>query len=344
MANEPVAALSVRQLKKSYGEIHAVDGVDLELTAGSVVALLGPNGSGKSTTVSMLLGLLSPDAGRISVYGHAPAEAVRRGLVGAMPQHGGYPNSAKVREVVRLVRRLYADPLPMDEIVERTGIGDLLGLKGDRLSGGQLPRGRLATAIAGDPRLLILDEPTVGLDVDARAAFWRCIREFGAGTRTVLFSTHYLEEADANADHVIVLSHGRVLIEGSSAQIKHRTTHRAVAFDLAGADIDGLDRLPGVTDVALRGDRVLLRTDDSDATVGALYARCGSVRNLELTGGSLEEAFSELTANAAASNTGAVGRAADAVGGAGPVTAASNTDSAADAADGTRSAHTTGAR
>lgn len=296
MANEPAPALSVRQLKKSYGAIRAVDGLDVELPVGSVVALLGPNGSGKSTTVSMLLGLLAPDAGEIRLFGHEPTRAVHLGLVGAMLQHGAYPNSAKVREVVRLARRLYPDPLPADELIERTGIGELMGRRVDRLSGGQLQRIRFAVAIAGNPQLLVLDEPTVGLDVDARAAFWRCIREFGGGRRTVLFSTHYLEEADANADRVVVMAAGKVLIDGTSAQIKRRVANRTVAFDLSGGPAKGLELLPGVTEVSVRAGRAVLRTNDSDATVSALYAERGRIQDLELSGGSLEEAFSQLTA------------------------------------------------
>ncbi len=215
-----------------------------------------------------------------------------------MLQNGGYPNSAKVREVVQLARALYPSPLPLDEIAARTGIQDLLGRRVDRLSGGQVQRVRFAFAIAGGPRLLVLDEPTVGLDLEARTAFWDCIREYAADDRTILFSTHYLGEADAHADRILVLRAGKLIAEGTSAQIKRHVTTRTVAFDLAGgpaAALDRLDRLPGVTEMTVRDGRVSLRTTDSDATVGSLLAGHGPVSGLELAGGGLEEAFTQLT-------------------------------------------------
>jgi ABC-2 type transport system ATP-binding protein len=303
MASDPQPAVHVRGVHKSYGSVRAVNGLDLAVPAGAAAALLGPNGSGKSTTVGMLLGLLEPDEGEITVFGLPPRRAVAQGLNGAMLQHGGYPNSARVREVINLARALYPAPLPLAEIAARTGLGDLLGRRVDRLSGGQLQRVRFAFAIAGNPRLLVLDEPTVGLDVEARGAFWSCIREYAAGDRTILFSSHYLEEADAHADLIIVLAAGRLVTEGTSAQIKKHVSTRTVAFDQDGRTADGLDRLPGVTEVTVLNGRVSLRTTDSDATVGALLSGHGRITGLELSGGGLEEAFTQLTGITAATRS-----------------------------------------
>ncbi|MFJ9445110.1 ABC transporter ATP-binding protein [Kitasatospora sp. NPDC101235] len=293
------AAVTITALHKSYGKVRAVDGLDLELAHGSTVALLGPNGSGKSTTVNTLLGLLGPDSGSVRVYGHEPAVAVSKGLVGAMLQQGAYPNSAKVKEVLNLARNLYPEPQPLDRLAETANLTDLLDRKVNNLSGGQVQRVRFAFALAGNPKLLVMDEPTVGLDADARQLFWQGVRRFAADGRTVLFSTHYLEEADAAADRIVVMSDGKLAVDSTGEEIKHRFTSRTVSFSIGTDSSEGLDRLPGVLSVEIHGDRAHLRTSDSDATVNELLATRGPVRELELSGGSLEDAFLSLTSAAA---------------------------------------------
>ncbi|MEU9111210.1 ABC transporter ATP-binding protein [Streptomyces sp. NPDC048483] len=283
---------------KSFDQVKAVDGLDLSIGRGQTTALLGPNGSGKSTSIDMLLGLLSPDRGQIEVLGGTPAAAVRAGRVGAMRQGGAFPASAKVREVLELARRLYPQPAPLGELVDVADLGSLLSRRVDKLSGGQLQRVRFAFAAAGAPDLLVLDEPTVAMDVEARTRFWDGIRSYAEQGRTVLFSTHYLEEADEAADRITVLAKGKVLVEGTGEEIKRTVGKRTVSFRPDGPAPTGLELLPGVCGVERHHDRVRLHTTDSDATINALLSGDFTVRDLETSGGSLEEAFRALTGTA----------------------------------------------
>ncbi|MFC7245893.1 ABC transporter ATP-binding protein [Catellatospora aurea] len=291
-------AVRLQAVAKNYGPVRAVDGIDLSIARGQTVALLGPNGAGKSTTINMLLGLLEPTDGTVRVFGASPTEAVRAGQVGAMLQESGFAANATVRELVELARALYRDPLPTAEILATADLTELAGRRLDKLSGGQTQRVRFAFALAGNPELLVLDEPTAALDVESRQAFWAAMRRYAATGRTVLFATHYLEEADDFADRVIVIARGRVVADGSGADIRQLTGGRTVGFDRAGTDLDVLRRLPGVVEAETRGERALLRCDDSDRTVRALLADGHAWRNLEITGAGLEEAFLSLTAAA----------------------------------------------
>jgi ABC-2 type transport system ATP-binding protein len=288
-------AISLSQVSKSFGPVQAVRGLDLTIAAGQAVALLGANGAGKSTSIGMLLGLTRPDAGRVRVFDATPEQAVARGWVGAMLQGGALVDGLTVLEVIRLVRGLYPDPMPLDEVLSVAGLTGMAGRRADRLSGGQTQRVRFAVAIAGAPRLLVLDEPTAAMDVEARRAFWAGMREYAAGGRTILFATHYLQEADQNADRVLVLAGGRVVADGTSAEIKARAGGRTVAFTLGEQSATGLDRLAGVTAVEIRGADVLLRTTDTDATVEGLYGSGLHVRDLNIKGADLEDAFLSLT-------------------------------------------------
>ncbi|WP_336052647.1 ABC transporter ATP-binding protein [Streptomyces sp. CA2R101] len=285
-------------VSKSFLEVKAVDGLELSVGRGRITALLGPNGSGKSTLIDMLLGLLRPDRGRVEVFGKAPDAAVRAGLVGAMRQDGAFPASAKVREVLELARRLYPQPALLSELVEVADIDGLLSRRVDRLSGGQLQRVRFAFAAAGAPGLLVLDEPTVAMDVEARARFWESIRSWAERGRSVLFSTHYLEEADTAADRIVVLNRGRILAEGTGGEIKRTVGRRTVSFRTAGPPPAGVELLPGVCGVERQHDRVRLYTTDSDATLHAVLSGGFAARDLELSGSSLEEAFRALTTGA----------------------------------------------
>jgi ABC-2 type transport system ATP-binding protein len=289
--------VSFTRAVKAFGAIRAVDGVDLEIQRGECVALLGRNGAGKSTTISLLLGLNEPDDGEVRLFGTTPHTAVRAGRVGAMLQDGRPIPRVTVRELITFVARTYPDPLPVAEALELAGLTEVAGRRADRLSGGQAQRVPFAVALAGNPELIVLDEPTAALDVEARRAFWDSMRAYAARGNTVLFSTHYLEEADENADRIVVIDRGRVVADDSGERIKRAVGGNLVSFDLAGAPTEGLRQLPGVVSVEVRGDRALLRSADSDATVVALADR-GMIHGLTVTAASLEDAFLSLTSAA----------------------------------------------
>ncbi|MFJ2032565.1 ABC transporter ATP-binding protein [Streptosporangium sp. NPDC087985] len=289
-------AIAFNDVSKSYGNVLAVDGLDLTVEAGKTVALLGPNGAGKSTSINMLLGLLRPTRGGIEVLGRSPDEAVARGEVGAMLQSGELIPELTVRELVDFVRRLYPEPLGLDEILKMADLTDLVKRRANRLSGGQAQRVRFALSIAGAPRLLVLDEPTAAMDVESRLRFWESMRAYAEGGRTVLFATHYLEEADENSDRVVVIARGRVVADGTAAQIKAGAGGQEVRFTLDGQSTAGLDALPGVTAVKFQEGVATLRTADPDATVAALYRGTSlDIRDLRITGADLEDAFLALT-------------------------------------------------
>jgi ABC-2 type transport system ATP-binding protein len=288
-------AITFTGVSKSYDTVRAVETLDLEIGSGQAVALLGPNGAGKSTTIGMLLGLVRPSAGTVSVFGDTPDAAVRGGRIGAMLQDGSLVPGLTVREVVEFVRGLYPEPLPLDEVLSLANLTSLAKRRADQLSGGQAQRVRFAIAVAGAPRLLVLDEPTSAMDVESRRSFWASMRAYAAGGRTILFATHYLEEADENADRVIVMARGRIVADGTAREIKAAAGGRTVRFTIGDQPTAGLDALPGVTGIELRGGAVRLRTTDPDATVQALYASGIEVRDLEVKGADLEEAFLALT-------------------------------------------------
>jgi ABC-2 type transport system ATP-binding protein len=292
-------AVALHDVRKSFGSVRAVDGLDLTIAAGETVALLGPNGAGKSTTIGMLLGLARPDSGSVRLFGADPDRAVQAGQVGAMLQDAGFVPNATVRELIELARALYPAPLPTDQVLDTAGLTGLVNRRLDKLSGGEAQRARFAFALAGNPRLLVLDEPTAAMDVATRQSFWAAMRRYSAAGHTVLFATHYLEEADEFADRIVVVAGGRIVADGSGAQIRGLAGGRIVAFDLAGSATAGLDRLPGVRAVEIRGDRASLRSDDSDATVAALVHSGRPFGNLEVSGAGLQEAFLTLTASEA---------------------------------------------
>ncbi|MBN9110603.1 MAG: ABC transporter ATP-binding protein [Pseudonocardia sp.] len=290
------AAVRIAGLAKSHGQVRAVDGLDLTIAPGEVVALLGPNGAGKSTTIDALLGLTRPDAGEVALFGRSPREAMTRGLVGAMLQSGGFPEDITPGELVRLSVALFPDPLSSAEVLRRTGIADVARQRFGRLSGGQKQRVRFAVALACNPDLLVLDEPTVAMDVAARREFWASMREFTADGRTVLFATHHLAEAEEFADRVVLLRAGRVVADGSVAQVRALASGRVVSAVVPGADAADLAALPGVTGVATIGPRTRLTCDDSDAALRALLASHAGAHDVEVTAHGLEDAFVALTA------------------------------------------------
>ncbi|MEU6840782.1 ABC transporter ATP-binding protein [Streptomyces sp. NPDC046716] len=290
------AAVTFTGVTKTYGTVKAVDGLSLTLHPGETVALLGPNGAGKSTTLDLLLGLRPADTGDVRVFGLGPRDAIVRGRVGAMLQSGGLMDEVTVRELVRLAVALHPKPHKTDEVLSRAGITQIADRKVNKLSGGQEQRVRFALATAGDSDLIVLDEPTTGMDVSARQAFWATMREQADQGRTVLFATHYLEEADAIADRVLVLHRGRLLADGTAAEIKAKAGARKVSFDLEGTiDEPALRALPFLTTVDVSGQTVRIQSTDADATVHALYGLGVYPRNLEVAGLGLEQAFVAIT-------------------------------------------------
>jgi ABC-2 type transport system ATP-binding protein len=244
----------------------------------------------------MMLGLTHPDSGTVSVFGRPPAAAVREGWVGGMLQTGSLLEHLKVRELVSLMASYYPHPLPVGDVLRLTGAEEFAGQLTTKLSGGQAQRVRFASALIGDPDLLVLDEPTAGIDVAGRHEFWQAMREVAGRGKTVLFATHYLEEADAYADRIVLIAHGQVIADGPATEIKARAGSRMVRATLPGVQLAVLGALPGVISADRHGDAVLLSCSDADTALRALLASFPAARDIEVRGGSLEEAFLELTA------------------------------------------------
>jgi len=292
--------IALRGLRKTYrtsdGPIEAVRGIDLDIAAGQTLALLGPNGAGKSTTIDMLLGLSRPDAGTVTVFGGTPEEAVAAGSVGAMLQAGALMRDLTVRELLLQLASLYPHAEDVDKTLELVEITQIANQRTQKLSGGQSQRVRFAMALLTNADLLVLDEPTVGMDVESRHAFWTTMRRLASGGRTVLFATHYLEEADEFADRIVLMAHGEIVADGTPNEIKAKVGSRTIRATLPDVPASDLESLPGVTAVERRGAGVVLACSDSDAAVRALVAAFPEAHNIEIGGGSLEAAFLELTA------------------------------------------------
>jgi len=296
-------AIELSGLTKTFrtrdGEVvHAVRGLDLTIRTGEVVALLGPNGAGKTTTLDMVLGLTKPTYGSARVYGADPRDAVVAGRVSAVLQSGGLLRDLTVRETVELVGALHQAARPVDEVLDQAGITDLGGRMVSKCSGGEQQRLRFALALLPDPDLLVLDEPTAGMDVKARREFWATMHADADAGRTVVFATHYLEEADAFADRIVLVAHGRIVADGPTADIRARATGRTVSATLPAVGRDAvLERLRAradVADVELQADRARVRSTDSDAVALALLTELGG-SELEIATGSLESAFLAIT-------------------------------------------------
>ncbi|GAA1722660.1 ABC transporter ATP-binding protein [Fodinicola feengrottensis] len=294
-AGQVTPAVRLTGLTKKYKAVTAVDALDLTLEPGQVVALLGPNGAGKSTTVDMMLGLTRPTSGQIALFGQSVRQAADAGMVGAMLQNSQLPDDVTVAELVNLYAGLHRKPLPLDLVLDRAGIADLAKRRTAKLSGGQKQRVRFALAIVADPRLLVLDEPTAAMDVQSRRDFWAAMRRLTGGGRTIIFATHYLEEADEFADRIVLLRAGKVVADGSGAQIKSAVSGRQVAATVPGATLQSLAGLPGVEEATLVGDRATMRCSDSDAAIRALLPAYPQATDIEIRSLGLEEAFLALT-------------------------------------------------
>ena len=305
-ATEPAAVevdanetISLGGLSKRFGEVMAVEKVDLQVSRGSTVALLGPNGAGKTTTIALLLGILEPSSGSARLFGSTPNSATRSGQVGVMLQDNQLMSGVRVGELIRFFRSLYRGPVDQSTLLGMAGIGDLLRRRTDLLSGGQAQRVRFALAAIGNPQLLVLDEPTAAMDVRARQTFWAGLHAYTSRGATVLFSTHYLQEADHHADRVVVMRSGRIVADGTPEEVKAAGgAGRVVRFQVLDRATDRFDRLPGVTSVERNGRTVTLHTGDADATVWGLFPLRDAVSHLEVGEGDLEAAFLSLTAPA----------------------------------------------
>lgn len=289
-----VVVASLEGVNKNYGNIRALSGVDFRVRAGEVVALLGPNGAGKTTAVKLLLGLMQPNAGRARVFGGDPTNPENRMRTGAMLQVGRVPETLRVREHIDLFSSYYEKPLPLTQILAAAGLEKLSDRKFGDLSGGQKQRVLFALAICGDPDLLFLDEPTVGLDVEARRMLWDEIRLLVSRGKTVLLTTHYLQEADALADRVAVINKGEIIAEGTPATIKAQTAGKRIRC-VTSLTLNVLRQIPGVTEVVEDREAVELHTGIAEPVVRELLSRDSALSGLEVTSAGLEEAFLALT-------------------------------------------------
>jgi ABC-2 type transport system ATP-binding protein len=289
-------AIELVGLHKNFKEVQAVRGMTLSIVPGEIVALLGPNGAGKTTTIDMILGLSQPSAGSVSVYGMQPRQAIDSGLVSAVLQTGGLLKDLTIEETARYTASLFDRPRPVEEVLARAGISGIADRRVGKASGGEQQRLRFAMALLPDPELLILDEPTTGMDVEGRRGFWTSIRQDAERGRTVLFATHYLEEADSFADRIILLRHGVVVADGTSSEVKALAAGRTVRATLPDANEAELGAIPGAESVEVRGDTVLIHASDSDSVAKYLLTQT-SARDLEIIARALEDAFIALTSD-----------------------------------------------
>jgi ABC-2 type transport system ATP-binding protein len=294
----PVAELE--NASKRYGEVQAVHGVTLEISTGEVVAMLGPNGAGKTTTISLLLGTRKPTSGKVRLFGFDPRDLKARSRIGVMLQESGVPGMLKVQEIVGLFASYYPAPLRVSEAIAMAGLEEKSKSLVKDLSGGQRQRLYLALAVCGNPDVLFLDEPTVGMDVEGRRRFLQEVGEFAAKGRTVVLTTHYLEEADQLARRVIVIDRGHVIADSTPAEIKSRVAAKRVSFTSAQPMSDGdLAGLP-LTSRQIQDHSVRLLTNDPESVLRELFRRGVEMKDLEVAGADLEEAFLAMTQHAGA--------------------------------------------
>jgi ABC-2 type transport system ATP-binding protein len=294
MNGEAEVLASLRGVHKRYGTQTALDGVDLELRAGQVLAVLGPNGAGKTTSIGLLLGLIRTDAGQVRLFGHDPQQLAARRGIGVMLQEAQLPDTLTVAELLRLSASYYPSPRPLQESAALAGVQDLLLRRYARLSGGQQRRVQFALAICGRPRLLFLDEPTVGMDIDARRQLWQTIRTLVGEGVSVVLTTHYLEEAEQLADRICVMLRGRVVSDGSVDELRSRVQVRSVRCR-SQLDVKQVAAWPGVRSAVRQGQGLQLACDEVEAVVRRLLEADPQLSALEVRPAGLEEAFRDLT-------------------------------------------------
>ena len=293
-ASSGTVVASLEGVSKSYGEVRALRNVNFSVGAGEVVALLGPTGAGKTTAVKLLLGLIQPNSGKARVFGGDPTNPQNRMRAGAMLQVGKVPETLRVREHIDLFSSYYPNPMPMAEVLAAAGLEKIKDRKFGDLSGGQRQRTLFALAICGDPDLLCLDEPTVGLDVEARRTLWEEIRRLVERGKTVLLTTHYLEEADALADRIAVINQGEIIAEGTPATIKAQTSGKRIRC-ITSLSLPNLRQIPGVTGARRDREAVEIDARDAEPVVRELLGRDAALSGLEISSAGLEEAFLALT-------------------------------------------------
>lgn len=287
-------AAELLEATKKYGEIEALTGVTIRIELGEVVAMLGPNGAGKTTSISLLLGLRKPTSGQALLFGLNPNDLHARSRVGAMLQESGVPAMLKVNEIIDLFRSYYPKPMPRERAIAMAGLQDKAGALVQGLSGGQRQRLYFALAVCGDPEVLFLDEPTVGMDVEGRRGFIERIAEFAKLGRTIVLTTHYLEEADQLAKRVIVIDRGAVIADATPDEIKSKVAGKRVRFIANGLSDKHLDGLP-VSTTSVKGRTVQLLTNQPELVLRELFRRGVEISDLEVSGADLEDAFVALT-------------------------------------------------
>ena len=285
------------QVKKTFGSKEALRGLNVTFQSGKVTALLGPNGAGKTTAVSILLGLMKPTAGAVRIGGLRAGDRQLKERIGAMLQETPIADGLKAAETIQLFRSYYRNPMPLDRLLQISGLEKEAGRRASTLSGGQKRRLAFAAAVAGDPDILVLDEPTTGMDVESRIRFWDVIKAFAAQGKTILMTTHYLEEADAVADHIAVIAEGQLIAEGTPDQLKSAMPMRKITFRLIGTPVaeQQLRELPGVAEVKVEGHHVQLLTEHSDQLLPVLLQSGIPMTDIQVQAASLESVFQQIT-------------------------------------------------
>ena len=298
METKSQTVASLHGASKSYGKLKALDGIDLNVQRGEVLSVLGPNGAGKTTAISLLLGWLKPDAGQATLFGQDPSTLAARRRIGAMLQTAGVPDTIAVAELITLFRSYYPKPYTFADIVALSGVDDIVNRRYGKLSGGQQRRVQFALAIAGNPEILFLDEPTTGLDINAREQLWKTIRTMSSDGCAIVLTTHYLEEAEALAHRVCVLAQGRIVAEGDVQQIRSRVGQRRVSC-VSTLDSSAIAAWPNVRTITRTGDRIDIVTDAAENLVRRLLSEDAALSELEVHRAGLAEAFVEITKEAA---------------------------------------------
>ncbi len=287
--------VELRAARKRFGQVEALKGVDLAIGTGELVAMLGPNGAGKTTSISLMLGLRRPTGGEARLFGFDPADQRARSRCGVMLQESGTTGVLTVRELVDLFRSYYPSPLPAATAIARAGLDAKAGARAATLSGGERQRLYFALAVCGDPEALFLDEPTVGMDVEGRRAVLGSIRALSAAGKTIVLTTHYLEEADQLAGRIIVIDRGVVIADATPHEIKSRIPSKRISFNTGATVSDATFRGLPVQNLEVADHRVRLLSNEPELVLKALFERGVAVRDLEVTGADLEEAFLSLT-------------------------------------------------